>query len=57
MRAENAAKAAAKFDVDVLPLSRYAWGLSKPNGLVLGFAAVDAKEIRRGVERLAKALQ
>jgi GntR family transcriptional regulator/MocR family aminotransferase len=57
MRAENAAKAAAKFDVDVLPLSRYAYGRSKSNGLVLGFAAVDAKEIRRGVEQLAKALQ
>jgi GntR family transcriptional regulator/MocR family aminotransferase len=57
MRAENAAKAAAKFDVDVLPLSRYAYGRSKSNGLVLGFAAVDAKEIRRGVERLGKALK
>lgn len=57
MHAETAAKAAAKFDVDVLPLSRYAYGRSKPNGLVLGFAAVNAKEIRRGVEQLAKALK
>jgi GntR family transcriptional regulator/MocR family aminotransferase len=56
MRAERAAKAAAKHDVDVLPLSRYAYGHSRPNGLVLGFAAVDAKEIRRGVEQLASAL-
>lgn len=55
--AEKAARAAAAHDVDVLPLGRYAYGRSKPNGLVLGFAAIDAREIRRGVERLARALK
>ena len=55
--AEWAAEAAAKYDVEVLPLSRYAYGRSKGNGLVLGFAAVDARELRRGVEQLARALE
>lgn len=57
MNAEQAALEAEKHDVDVLPLSRYAWGKAKPNGLVLGFAAVGTREIRRGVEQLGKALQ
>jgi GntR family transcriptional regulator/MocR family aminotransferase len=55
--AEEAAQAAAKYDVEVLPLSRYAYGRSRHNGLVLGFAAVDARELRRGVEQLARALE
>jgi GntR family transcriptional regulator/MocR family aminotransferase len=55
--AEQAAQAAAKYDVEVLPLSRYAYGRSERNGLVLGFAAVDARELRRGVEQLARALE
>jgi len=55
--AERAARAAAKRDVEVVPLSRYAFGRSPRNGLVLGFAAVDAREIRRGAEQLARALE
>ena len=55
--AEQAAQAAAKYDVEVIPLSRYAYGRSRRNGLVLGFAAVDARELRRGVEQLARALE
>jgi GntR family transcriptional regulator/MocR family aminotransferase len=55
--AEKAARSAAEHDVDVLPLSRYAWGRTNPGGLVLGFAAVGTKEIRRGVQSLAKALK
>ncbi len=55
--AEHAAQAAAKYDVEVLPLSRYAYGRSRRNGLVLGFAAVGASELRRGVEQLARALE
>lgn len=53
--AEKAARAAAEREVDVLPLSRYAWGRTNSKGLVLGFAAVGTKEIRRGVEQLAVA--
>lgn len=54
---DRAAVAAAKRDVEVVPLSRYAAGRLKRDGLVLGFAAVDAKELRRGVEQLAVALE
>ena len=54
--AEEVAAAAAKRDVEVIPLSRYAFGRPKREGLVLGFAAVAPKEIRRGVEELAAVL-
>lgn len=57
MGARQAAAAAAKRDVEVVPLSRYAWGRSRHDGLVLGFAAVDSRELRRGVEQLAQALE
>ena len=55
--AERAAKAAAEHDVEVVPLGRYAYGRAQRNGLVLGFAAVDERELRRGVEELARALE
>jgi GntR family transcriptional regulator/MocR family aminotransferase len=54
MRAERVAHLAGERNVEVIPLSRYASGKSGPNGLILGFAAVDPKELRRGVEELAK---
>jgi len=54
---ERAARAAAERDVEVAPLSRYASGRARKNALVLGFAAVDAKEIRRGVGELATILE
>jgi GntR family transcriptional regulator/MocR family aminotransferase len=57
IEADRAAEAAAKYDVEVLPLNRYAYGRSRRDGLVLGFAAVDARELRRGVEQLARALE
>jgi GntR family transcriptional regulator/MocR family aminotransferase len=55
--AERAAAAAAGRDVEVVPLNRYAAGRAPKNGLVLGFAAVAPKELRRGVEQLAIALE
>lgn len=55
--AERVAKAAAERDVEVVPLGRYAYGRSRPNGLVLGFAAVDGRELRRGVAELARVLE
>ena len=55
--AEVAAAAAAARDVDVTPLSRYSRGPMVREGLQLGFAAVDAREIRRGVRELAIALE
>jgi GntR family transcriptional regulator/MocR family aminotransferase len=53
---ESAAKAAAERNVNVIPLSRYARGRIEREGLQLGFAAVDAREIRRGVRELAVTL-
>jgi GntR family transcriptional regulator / MocR family aminotransferase len=57
INAESAAAAAAKRNVEVTPLSIYAQGNVAPSGLQLGFAAIDAKEIRRGVQDLAIALE
>jgi GntR family transcriptional regulator/MocR family aminotransferase len=56
LNAEQAASAAAKHDVEVVPLSRYSRA-RKSKGLLLGFAAVDVPELRDGVERLARALE
>lgn len=54
---EGAAAAAAVRDVEVTPLSRYHRGPVDREGLQLGFAAVDAREIRRGVIDLVAALE
>jgi hypothetical protein len=43
--------------VEVTPLGRYSRGRLAREGLQLGFAAVDAAEIRRGVRELATALE
>jgi hypothetical protein len=40
-----------------IPLSRYSRGRIAREGLQLGFAAVEAREIRRGVQELAIALE
>jgi GntR family transcriptional regulator/MocR family aminotransferase len=57
LAAEFAAKAAAAREVEVTPLSRYSRRRMAQEGLQLGFAAVDADEIRRGVRELAAALK
>jgi GntR family transcriptional regulator/MocR family aminotransferase len=67
MNGVEAAEAAAKRGVEVVPLSRYAqsrkhclWsaGLSPAReGLQLGFAAIGPEEIKIGVRELAKALE
>ena len=56
INAESAAAAAAACNVDVTPLNRYSQGRLAREGLQLGFAALDVKEIRRGVKELARAL-
>ena len=53
VRAERVAELATQRDVEVVPLSRYASGRSRREGVILGFAAVDPRELRRGVEELA----
>ncbi|MFL6831933.1 MAG: hypothetical protein ACJ8F0_05020 [Xanthobacteraceae bacterium] len=47
---------AAQHGVEVRALSQYAVKRPTPSGLVLGFAAVNAKEIDRGLGQLAAAL-
>jgi DNA-binding transcriptional MocR family regulator len=42
--------------VEALPLSRYALA-ARPNGLLLGYAALTETEIRDGVARLAGLLR
>lgn len=54
--ADAVARAAAARQVEVTPLSRYARAAKAPNGLILGFASVDEREIRRGVRELAAVL-
>jgi GntR family transcriptional regulator/MocR family aminotransferase len=53
---ESVAAAAARRNVEVTPLSRYSLGKSTREGLHLGFAAVNVREIRHGVKELAIAL-
>ncbi len=60
---KSATRAAAARKVDAIPLSVYTHGRAVLNGLQLGeglqlgFAAVDAREIERGVKELARALE
>ncbi|HVO64377.1 MAG TPA: PLP-dependent aminotransferase family protein [Terriglobales bacterium] len=56
MRSERVAAAAERDSVELVPLNRYAFGRAKKDGVILGFAAVEPRELRRGLERLAKAL-
>jgi GntR family transcriptional regulator/MocR family aminotransferase len=57
IEAEQAAKAAAMRKVEVIPLSLFSRGRMPREGLQLGFAAVDPREIRRGARELAIALE
>jgi GntR family transcriptional regulator / MocR family aminotransferase len=54
LSAETVARRAALEEIDVVPLSRYCHTASTPEGLQIGFAAVQEKEIRRGVLKLAR---
>ena len=57
LNAESVAAAAAARGVEVTALSRYSQGATVREGLQLGFAAVDSKEIRRGVRELTITLE
>ena len=52
--ARKIAEAAAKRDVELIPLSDYALGHMRREGLQIGFAAVEPREIQRGVRELEK---
>jgi len=55
--AMRAADEAAKGGVEVIPLSRYTSRRFEREGLILGFAAIDGKELTRGIEQLARTLE
>ena len=55
--AEAVAKKAAIQNIDVVPLQRYCRTASVTNGLQIGFAAVDEKQIKAGVLTLARVLK
>lgn len=57
MNGEQAAALAERHGVEAVPLTRYAAGRARKDGLVLGFAAVNPNELRRGIDQLAKALR
>ncbi|MEO8880093.1 MAG: PLP-dependent aminotransferase family protein [Gemmatimonadaceae bacterium] len=52
-----ATAAAAREGVEVMPISRYSMVQLERGALLLGYAAFDEGEIRRGVQRLARALE
>jgi GntR family transcriptional regulator/MocR family aminotransferase len=55
--AKEVAAAAERNGIEVTPLSRYIRGTCAREGLKLGFAAIDGREIRRGVRELEKVLE
>jgi GntR family transcriptional regulator / MocR family aminotransferase len=57
INAEAVAQAAAERSVEVIPINRFALEKQTPEGLLLGFGAVDDRELLRGVEGLAIALK
>ena len=57
LNAASVAREAARKNVEVLPLSRFVLKRKQREGLLLGFAVVDENEIRRGVDRLAIAIE
>lgn len=56
LSADRLSRQAAEKNVEVIPLKRYSFGRAPENGIVLGFAAVEPKELRRGVEELTRVL-
>jgi DNA-binding transcriptional MocR family regulator len=56
MTSQQAAERARRRDLEVWPLDRYALARNDIRGLLLGFAAVSERHIRKGVVELARAL-
>jgi len=57
MTSRTAEAAASAHDIETMALSRFALKRSDVHGLLLGFASFDESEIRRGVVKLAGALE
>lgn len=56
LSAEAVAEQAARVGIDVVPLSRFCHKATVPEGLQIGFAAVQEQEIEIAVKRLARVL-
>jgi GntR family transcriptional regulator / MocR family aminotransferase len=52
LRAREVQRLAAERNIEVVPFDDHFYGPPTMQGLQLGFAAVDEREIRRGVEQL-----
>jgi GntR family transcriptional regulator/MocR family aminotransferase len=57
LSAYDLSKAAAGKNVEALPLGVFASRADSSNGLLLGFGAVDERELRRGVDVLATVIE
>jgi GntR family transcriptional regulator/MocR family aminotransferase len=57
LAAENLAYISTAHDLELWPISRFVLKNPRPEGLLLGFAAVDNREIRRGVDCLATVVE
>jgi len=57
MTSDEASTRARKRELEVWPLSRYCISRDDVHGLLLGFAAFNEREIRKGVVDLARAFE
>jgi GntR family transcriptional regulator/MocR family aminotransferase len=57
MTSREAAERARRRDLEVWPLDRYALARKDLRGLLLGFAALTDRQLRKGVTELARALE
>jgi GntR family transcriptional regulator/MocR family aminotransferase len=56
LKAEAAAREGIAHKLELFPISGFTLKWARPEGLLMGFAGIDAQEIRRGVDRLATVL-
>jgi len=57
LQANAVTKAAAAHEVEVTPIGVFALKTPRPEGLLLGFAPYNVRQIREAVDRLALALR
>lgn len=57
LQANTVARVAAAHQVETVPIGRFVLKKPRPEGLLLGFAPYDVRQIREGVDRLALALE
>jgi GntR family transcriptional regulator/MocR family aminotransferase len=57
MTSTEAAERARRRDLEVWPLDRYTLARNDIRGLLLGFAALTERQIRKGVAELARSLE